>query len=44
MTISLIGFAVLLAIAFFGFPLGYSMMLVGFVGVNSSKICWSECP
>ena len=32
MTISLIGFAVLLAIAFFGFPLGYSMMLVGFVG------------
>ena len=34
MTISLIGFAVLLAIAFFGFPLGYSMMLVGFVGVT----------
>ncbi len=32
MTISLIGIAVLLAIAFFGFPLGFSMMTVGFVG------------
>ena len=32
MVLSLIGFAVLLAIAFFGFPLGFSMMFVGFVG------------
>ncbi len=32
MTLSLIGFAVLLFIAFLGFPLGFSMMLVGFVG------------
>ncbi|MDA0238717.1 MAG: TRAP transporter large permease [Proteobacteria bacterium] len=32
MVISLIGFAVLLAIAFLGLPLGFSMMLVGFVG------------
>ena len=32
MTISLIGIGVLLAIAFFGFPLGFSMMTVGFVG------------
>jgi C4-dicarboxylate transporter, DctM subunit len=32
MTLSLIGFAVLLFIAFLGFPLGFAMMLVGFVG------------
>jgi C4-dicarboxylate transporter, DctM subunit len=32
MEASLIGFAVLLFIAFLGFPLGFSMMLVGFVG------------
>ena len=32
MTLSLIGFAALLVIAFLGFPLGFSMMLVGFVG------------
>ncbi len=32
MVISLIGFAILLGIAFFGLPLGFSMMLVGFVG------------
>jgi C4-dicarboxylate transporter DctM subunit len=32
MTLSLIGFAVLLLIAFLGFPLGFAMMLVGFVG------------
>lgn len=32
MVISLIGFAVLLVIAFLGLPLGFSMMLVGFVG------------
>lgn len=32
MTASLIGFAVLLGIAFLGFPLGFSMMMVGFVG------------
>ena len=32
MTLSLIGFAVLLVIAFLGFPLGFAMMLVGFVG------------
>tara|TARA_B100000315_G_C14580893_1_gene590413 strand:+ start:2110 stop:3402 length:1293 start_codon:yes stop_codon:yes gene_type:complete len=32
MILSLIGFAALLVIAFLGFPLGFSMMLVGFVG------------
>lgn len=32
MVLSLTGFAVLLALAFFGLPLGFSMMLVGFVG------------
>lgn len=32
MTASFIGFAVLLGIAFLGFPLGFSMMMVGFVG------------
>ena len=32
MTISLIGFGALLLIAFIGFPLGFTMMLIGFVG------------
>ncbi len=32
MTISLIGIAALLVVAFLGFPLGFSMMTVGFVG------------
>ena len=32
MTVSLIGFAALLLLAFVGFPLGFTMMLVGFVG------------
>lgn len=32
MTVTLIGFAALLLIAFTGFPLGFSMMFVGFVG------------
>ena len=32
MLLSLAGFAVLLTIAFLGFPLGFSMILVGFVG------------
>ena len=33
MLISLTGFVILLLIAFVGFPLGFSMMLVGFVGL-----------
>jgi tripartite ATP-independent transporter DctM subunit len=37
MTLSLIGFAALLTIAFLGFPLGFSMMLVGFVGFASVR-------
>jgi len=32
MILTLIGFAALLVIAFLGFPLGFAMMLVGFVG------------
>ena len=32
MTVSLIGIVVLLVLAFFGFPLGFSMMTVGFIG------------
>ena len=32
MTLSLVGFAILMFIAFLGFPLGFAMMLVGFVG------------
>lgn len=32
MVLTLVGFAVLLVIAFLGFPLGFAMMLVGFVG------------
>jgi C4-dicarboxylate transporter DctM subunit len=32
MTVSLIGFAILIAIAFLGFPLGFSMLAVGFAG------------
>lgn len=32
MTISLIGFVILLLIAFLGYPLGFSMLLVGFLG------------
>lgn len=32
MLLSLIGFGVLLTIAFLGFPLGFSMIIVGFVG------------
>ena len=32
MTASLIGFAVLLVICFLGFPLGFAMVAVGFVG------------
>lgn len=32
MILSLVGFAVLMFIAFLGFPLGFAMMLVGFVG------------
>lgn len=37
MLVSLAGFAVLLAIAFLGLPLGFSMMLVGFVGFASIR-------
>ena len=32
MAVSLFGFGALLLIAFAGFPLGFTMMLVGFVG------------
>ncbi|NNE85299.1 MAG: TRAP transporter large permease subunit, partial [Alphaproteobacteria bacterium] len=32
MLLSLVGFAILMFIAFLGFPLGFAMMLVGFVG------------
>ncbi|CAN0564332.1 unnamed protein product, partial [Laminaria digitata] len=32
MLLSLAGFGVLLTIAFLGFPLGFSMIIVGFVG------------
>jgi tripartite ATP-independent transporter DctM subunit len=32
MVLSLVGFAILMFVAFLGFPLGFAMMLVGFVG------------